>query len=148
MTIRRKCDTTKQIPMPWLHKNRFLQILFLAGLFITNPAGAETLTATVVSVTDKYFTVRQQLQEEAKTTEREFSVLFVPVQNKPRFLCQSYPHCVRIGRSIRLKGQWDTAKDIFLAEEIRGCPNHGKHHHDPTGVRARLGRCRNHQAAQ
>jgi hypothetical protein len=133
--------------MAWLHKNRFLHILFLAGLFIANPAGAETLTGTVVSVTDKHFTVRAQLQEKPETTEREFSVLFVPVKNKPRFLCQPYPHCVRIGRTIRLNGQWNKEKDLFLAEEIRGCPNHGRHHHDPTGVRARLGRCRNPQAA-
>jgi len=134
--------------MAWLYKNKLLPFLFLAGFFIANPAGAETLTGTVVSVEDQHFIVQEKLQEETKTTGREFRVIFVPAKNKPHFLGRPYPYCVRIGKAIRLKGQWDTEKDIFLAEEIRGCPNRGKHHHDPTGVRARLGRCRNPQAEE
>jgi hypothetical protein len=127
--------------MVWLYRNNFLCAALLAGLLFVYPAGAEVLSGTVVSVKQQSFVVR----EDSTPSGRELNVIFVPAQHKPHIFGQPYPYCVRIGRPIHLKGRLDADKKIFFAKEIRGCPGPGKHH-DPTGVRARLGRCRNPRA--
>lgn len=130
--------------MGWLFSKRrkLFFFLFLAGLSLAYPAGAETLIGTVVSVEKNRFVIQEKQPEEAGLTPREFQVLFVPATQRGRFSSgPSFPRCVRKGRMVRLSGSFDTERKVFLALKIHGVPGRGKHR-DPTGVRARLGRCR------
>ncbi len=130
--------------MGWLFNKRckLFFFLLLAGLPLACQARAETLIGTVVSVKEDRFIFQEKQPKEGEPAPREFQVLFVPATQRGRFSSgPAFPHCVRAGRTVRLSGSFDPQKNIFSAREIHGVPGRRKHH-DPTGVRARLGRCR------
>ncbi len=116
--------------------------LLLAGLPLACPAGAQTLVGTVVSAGETQFVFRQTPKQGTEEAMPEIQVVFLPASRRGPFSGgPAFPRCVRKGRTVRISGSFDPEKHIFLARTIHGVPGPGKHH-DPTGVRARLGRCR------
>lgn len=128
--------------MIWLPGDKSVIILLLAGLLLSSPATAEMLVGTVLSIEKQEFTVR--IRPGVTTTKAYDELRVVPVlkstrEHSPK---SSLPPCVRVGKTVRLYGQFNDRMDVFLAKEIRGMGGGRKHRHDPTGVRGRLGRCR------
>ena len=129
--------------MSWLSRPELILLPALAGLlFFCGSARSETLEGRVISIDETGFTLREISARETNTPAREFRVRFVRPGKRTALAGRPYPFCVRVGRTIFLSGHWAPNKKLFLADKIRGCPNRAGHHGDPTGVRARLKRCR------
>ncbi|HEB68862.1 MAG TPA: hypothetical protein ENI88_04495 [Desulfobulbus sp.] len=126
---------------------KLVLILLPAGVLLATPTEAETLTGMVLSTEDAQFVFRQTSKQTAETEPVDIRVVFLPATQRGRFARgPAFPRCVRPGRTLRISGSFDSEKNIFVAREIHGIPGPGRHH-DPTGVRARLGRCRQFSAS-
>lgn len=130
--------------MAWPFKTSSLLFLILAGLLLTDPATAETITGRVDSIEENSFVLQESKRQETKISRR-FQVVYAPKTHGQAPPDNRLPRCVRLGKTVRIQGELDMKTHKFHAQEIHGWPGMGKHHHDPTGVRARLGRCRKNQ---
>jgi hypothetical protein len=122
--------------------NKLFPALLVAGIFISMPAKADTLIGTVLSTQEKQCIIKITTKGKQKTPDRKLRVVFNPVNIDHHPADHIFPRCVRVGKTVQLKGHLDEENNIFIAEQIKGWPGLGRHHHDPTGVRGRLGRCR------
>lgn len=130
--------------MGWLSGKirKLVCVLLPAGVLLAVPAGTETLIGTVVSTEDAQFIFRQAPEQDVETVPPDIRVVSVPATARGRFSgAPAFPRCVRAGKTIRISGSFDPEQNVFMAREIRGVRGSGRHR-DPTGVRARLGRCR------
>jgi len=106
----------------WRYSNCFL-LLLLVIISAPVPAGAEMMAGTVVSVDREQgtFVLRTEGQQEVQVHTG----------------ISQLPWRMIAGKKIRIWGKYGPDDKNFTATDIRGSGN--KRHHDPTGVRARIG---------
>jgi hypothetical protein len=125
----------------------FSLLIIIAFLFPTQVFAEEYLRGTVISVDQQKGEVLIQpleytsVHEDDQVVENENIQVTVRLPRKHR-MRQNHENnryqCLVPGQQIRMRGQFDTALNLFLARDIRGCGWRGGP--DPTGIRGRLGR--------
>jgi len=125
----------------------FSLLIIIAFISPSQVFAEEYLRGTVVSVDQqKGEAVIQPLDytsvnEDDEVVERENNLVTVRLPRKHR-IRQDHENnrfqCLIPGQQIRMRGQFDTKLNLFLARDIRGCGWRGGP--DPTGIRGRLGR--------
>ncbi len=128
--------------MTWFPINKLFPTLLVAGILISMPAKADTLIGTVLSTQEKQCIIKITTQGKQKSPGRKLRVVFNPVNIDYHSDNHIFPRCVHVGKTVQVKGHLDKKNNIFIAEQVKGWPGLGRHRHDPTGARSRLGRCR------
>lgn len=125
----------------------FFLLIVIAFIFPTQVFAEEYLRGTVVSVDlQKGEAVIHPLEsasvnEDDQVVENENILITVRLPRKHRMRQDHEKNrfqCLIPGQQIRMRGQFDTELNIFLARDMRGCGWRGGP--DPTGIRGRLGR--------
>ncbi|MBC8317045.1 MAG: hypothetical protein H8E41_04005 [Desulfobulbaceae bacterium] len=125
----------------------FSLLLIIAFLFPAQVFAEEYLRGTVISVDQQKGEVVVQpieyssVHEDEQLVENKNIAVTVRLPGKHR-MRQEHKNrmfqCPAPGQQIRIRGEFDTESDLFLASDIRGCGLRGGL--DPTGIRGRLGR--------
>lgn len=123
-------------------------MIIITLMFPAQVLAEEYLRGTVISVDQqKGEAVIQPLEyssvsEDDQVVENE-NISLITVRLPERYrMRQDHENrrfqCLVPGRQIRLRGEFDTELNLFLARDMRGCGWRGGP--DPTGIRGRLGR--------
>ena len=122
-------------------------LIIIAFIFPTQVFAEEYLRGTVISVDRQKgeIVIRpfeySSVNEDDQVVEHEDIPVTVRFPEKHRMRQGREKRrfqCLVPGQQIRLRGEFDTESNLFLARDIRGCGWRGGP--DPTGIRGRLGR--------
>ena len=125
----------------------FSLLIIIAFIFPTQVFAEEYLRGTVISVDQQKGVAEIQplehsfINEEDQVIENENITVTIRLPGKHRVRQGNESRrfqCLVPGQQIRLRGEFDTELNLFLARDIRGCGWRGGP--DPTGMRGRLGR--------
>ena len=125
--------------MKYLFSRVLILALALLPILPLPAAGAE-ITGTVVSVTTDTLTIRTSDDAAGDTTEILVTRPAPPGGHGSE--PASWPRCVKLGAVITIDGEWNAGSGTMAARRIHGIGRGRGKHHDPTGARARLRRCR------